>query len=143
MNEPQRVVFLCVANSARSQMAEGLARAMAPATAEVFSAGSQPSVVHPWAVRVMAEIGIDIGDHRSKGMDDVPLETADVIVTLCAEEVCPVTPPHVRRLAWPIPDPATAGTTDEERHTAFRAARDDIRGRLTALWPGATLPQSS
>jgi arsenate reductase len=94
------IVFLCVANSARSQMAEGLARAIAPAGEDYrfFSAGSQPGTLNPHAVRALAEQGIDIAHHRSKGLDDVPLAEADVIVTLCADEVCPFVPGNVQRL---------------------------------------------
>ena len=122
------VLFLCVGNSARSQMAEGLARAMAPAGNgyRFFSAGSKPGTLNPLAVRALAEAGIDIAHHRSKGLDDVPLADADVIVTLCAEEVCPFVPGAVRRLHWPLPDP-----TDLED---FRSARDELRRLLPALW---------
>jgi len=109
-------------------MAEGLARAMAPARNgyRFFSAGSQPGVLNPLAVRVLGEEGIDIAHHRSKGLDDVPLAEADVIVTLCAEEVCPYVPGAVQRLHWALPDP----TRVEE----FRAVRDELRRLLPALW---------
>jgi arsenate reductase (thioredoxin) len=124
------IVFLCVANAARSQMAEGLARATAPAGNgyRFFSAGSQPGALHPLAVRALAEEGIDIAHYRSKGLDDVPLAQADVIVTLCADEVCPFVPGPVRRLHWPLPDPA-----DLED---FRAVRDELRDLLPRLWSG-------
>jgi arsenate reductase len=120
------ILFLCVANSARSQMAEGLARAMAPPGYRLFSAGSRPEALNPLAVRVLAEQGIDIAHHQSKGLDDVPLAEADVIVTLCAEEVCPFVPGAVQRLHWPLPDPTDL--------TAFRAARDELRRLLPTLW---------
>jgi arsenate reductase len=120
------VVFLCVANAARSQMAEGLAREMAPAGYRFFSAGSQPGTLNPIAVKVLAEDGVDISHHRSKGMDDVPLAEADVIVTLCAEEVCPFVPGPVRKLHWPLQDPTDLAS--------FRAARDELRRRLPSLW---------
>ncbi|HEY5989616.1 MAG TPA: arsenate reductase ArsC [Streptosporangiaceae bacterium] len=121
-------MFLCVANSARSQMAEGLARAMAPPEQgyRFFSAGSQPGTLNPMAVRALAEQAIDISRHRAKGLDDVPLAEADVIVTLCAEEVCPFMPGAVQRLHWPLPDPTDI--------TGFRAARDELRRLLPALW---------
>ncbi len=128
------VVFVCVANSSRSQMAEGLARAKAPAGWRFFSAGSQPARVHPLAVKAMLEIGIDIGAQQSKGLDRVPLQEADVIVTLCAEEVCPVVPGGARHIHWPIPDPAAANGTEETRLAAFRAARDEIARRVETLW---------
>jgi arsenate reductase len=123
-------LFLCVANSARSQMAEGLARRLAPPGTTVYSAGSEPSSVNPLAVRAMAEIGIDISGQRSKSVDEIPVDRVDVVVTLCAEEVCPVFPGSVRRLQWPIDDPARAGGSDAERLEAFRRARDEIGRRL-------------
>jgi arsenate reductase len=127
--EPLRtVLFLCVANAARSQMAEGLARSMAPSGGDhrFFSAGSRPGTLNPLAVRALAEQGIDIAHHRSKGLDDVPVAEADVIVTLCAEEVCPFVPGKVQRLHWPLPDPTDLA--------GFRAVRDELRRRLPALW---------
>ncbi len=127
------ILFLCVANSARSQMAEGLARAAAPPGIEVYSAGSEPDRVRPLAVEVLAEIGIDIGGARSKGIDAIPVERIGTVVTLCAEEVCPVFPGDVRRLHWPIDDPAAATGTEEERKAAFRRARDAIRDRIGEL----------
>ncbi|MEX0744090.1 MAG: arsenate reductase ArsC, partial [Phycisphaeraceae bacterium] len=114
----KRILFLCVANSARSQMAEGLARRFLGPEVEVMSAGSQPSRLNPYAVEAMAEIGIDISTQRSKSIDEVPAEEFDYVVTLCAEEVCPVVPGRVRRLHWPIADPATSDaslTQDELR----------------------------
>jgi arsenate reductase len=123
------MLFLCVANAARSQMAEGLARTLAPAGNgyRFFSAGSQPGTVNPLAVRALAEQGIDIAHHRAKGLDDVPLAQADVIVTLCAEEVCPFVPggEKVRRIHWPLPDPTDLA--------GFRSVRDELRRRLAAL----------
>lgn len=121
------IVFLCVANSARSQMAEGLARALAPEGYRFLSAGSNPGALNPLAVRALAETGIDISHHRAKGLDDVPLAEADVVVTLCAEEVCPVVPGGVRRLHWPLPDPAPD-------LAAFRRVRDELRRLLPQLW---------
>lgn len=124
------IVFLCVANSARSQMAEGLARATAPAGWEVYSAGSRPGRLSSRAVEVMREIGIDISQQCAKGLDHVPLAAADVVVTLCAEEECPVAFTRARRLHWPFPDPA-AGDGDLE---GFRAVRDAIAERLRDFW---------
>ena len=123
------ILFLCVANSVRSQMAEGIARALAPQGVAVHSAGSHPSYVHPLAVVALAEIGIDITAQRSKGIEAVPLETVDTVVTLCAEESCPLPPSLTRRLHWPLPDP-TAGADPLE---GFRRVRDDLRGRIAAL----------
>src|SRR5512144_665969 len=86
---PRHLLFLCVANSARSQMAEGIARALAPASVRISSAGAQPSRLNPLAVKALAEIGIDISSHFSKGVDDLPAGGVDAVITLCAEEVCP------------------------------------------------------
>ena len=127
------VIFLCVQNSARSQMAEGIARAIAPPDVEVHSAGSAPSLVRPQAIAVMAEEGIDLGTHRSRGLDEVPIDRADLIVTLCAEEFCPVVP-GARALHWPIRDPAGHDEPWEEQLVRFRAARDELRARLEALF---------
>lgn len=129
-----RILFLCVANSARSQMAEGLARHMLGGV-EAMSAGSAPSSVNPHAVAVMAELGIDISGQRSTAVADVDVETVDVVVTLCAEEVCPLLPGRVRRLHWPIPDPAPGDdrAAPEAVRARFREARDRIRAHLETL----------
>lgn len=132
---PRRVLFLCVHNSARSQIAEGFAHALAPADAEIWSAGSEPGTVNPLAVEVMGEAGIDITAQRAKHLDDVPWAEADTVVTLCGEanDVCPPLPANVRRVHWPLPDPtAVSGARQAE---AFREARDEIRWRVASLWP--------
>lgn len=129
---PGAILFLCVANSARSQMAEGLARAMLGDRVPVLSAGSAPTRVNPYAVEVMAELGIDLGAHRSKAVDAVDPAAIGTVITLCAEEVCPAFLGQARRLHWPIPDPASPDPTipREEMLARFRAARDAIRARL-------------
>jgi arsenate reductase len=109
-------------------MAEGLARSLAPDGWTLFSAGSRPASVHPLAIQAMSEIGIDISHHRSKGLAEVPLESADIVVTLCAEEECPVANTRAARLSWPLPDPAAAASGDPLRR--FRAVRDELAGRL-------------
>jgi len=124
------ILFLCVANSARSQLAEGLARAAAPAGYRFLSAGSQPGQLNPLAVAVLREDGVDISHHHAKGLDAIPLDDVDMIVTLCAEEVCPVVPGNVRRLHWPIPDPTNL--------TSFREARNRLKMLLPRLWEGDT-----
>ena len=131
----KRILFLCVANSARSQMAEGLARRILGNNVEVMSAGSQPTKVNKHAVEVMAEIGIDIARYQSKPVDTIDLDRIDLIVTLCTEEVCPIAPGGVKRLHWPIPDPASSGLplSSEEFSERFRAARDRIKPRIEAL----------
>lgn len=139
----KRVLFLCVANSARSQMAEGLARRILGDGVEVLSAGSRPTRVNPCAIEVMAEIGIDISGRRSKSVDEIDTEGLDLVITLCAEEVCPVLPGRVRRLHWPIPDPASADPAlpPEEMRERFRAARDQIRARIEVLKALLDLPE--
>jgi arsenate reductase len=132
---PRRVLFLCVHNSARSQMAEGFARELKPADVEVWSAGTEPSRVHPMAIEVMGELGIDIANQASRHLDDVPWQEADTVVTLCgeAEEACPVLAGTVRRVHWPLPDPSRAPEADRVR--VFREVRDEIRWRVSSLWP--------
>jgi arsenate reductase len=88
--KPKHSLFLCVANSARSQMAEGIARALAPSGVKVSSAGSAPSQVNPLAIKVLAEIGIDISTQYSKSVADIPPADVDLVVTLCSEEECPL-----------------------------------------------------
>ncbi|MBS1123615.1 MAG: Arsenate reductase [Deltaproteobacteria bacterium] len=129
------ILFLCVANSARSQMAEGLAKSMLGPTVRVQSAGSKPSKVNPYAVEVMREIGIDLGGHHSKSVDTIDPSTVDTVVTLCAEEVCPVMLGQMSRLHWPIPDPACDDPrlTRDELLERFRTARDQLRGRIEVL----------
>ena len=132
---PRHVLFLCVHNSARSQIAEGFARALAPADTRVMSAGSDPRGVNPFAVEVMQEVGIDITGQRSQRIDDVPWREADTVVTLCgeAEGICPVVAGDVRRVHWPLPDPAAA--PEARRLAVFREVRDEIRWRVASLWP--------
>jgi arsenate reductase len=129
------ILFLCVANSARSQMAEGLARARLGARWPVESAGSAPSRVNPYAIEVMAELGIDLAAHRSRSVELIDPATVGLVVTLCAEEVCPAFLGDVRRLHWPIPDPATTdpSLSREALLARFRAARDTLRERIEGL----------
>ena len=127
------ILFLCVANSARSQMAEGIARSMVPAGTKVWSAGSRPTSVRPEAVAVLKEIGIDISHHRSKVVDEIPAAEVDTVITLCGEEECPVFLGKAERLHWGLPDPAAVGGAEEGRLTAFRNTRDELRRRIEAL----------
>ena len=124
------VLFLCVANSARSQMAEGLARAVTPKDREIYSAGSAPTHLNPFAREVMQELGIDISSHRSKTIDEIPSDRIGMVITLCAEEVCPVFPGNVERFHWPFEDPAVAQGSDEEVRKEFRRIRDQIRTKI-------------
>ena len=131
---PLHVLFLCVANSARSQMAEGIARSMAPAGVKISSAGSNPSQLNPLAIRALDEIGIDIRGHHSKSVDSIQPDGVDAVITFCAEEVCPVFLGKAKRVHWGMPDPAGAGSTDEEQLQSFRHVRDEIRRRFKVLF---------
>ena len=131
----RNIAFLCVANSARSQMAEGLARQMLGPDVNVMSAGSRPASVNPHAVEAMAEIGIDISAQQSKSVDDIDTDSLDLVITLCADEVCPILPGKVERLHWPLSDPANAdpSLSIEQVRERFRVARDEIRSRIDGL----------
>ncbi len=124
------ILFLCVANSARSQLAEAIARQMEPSL-DIWSAGSEPSHVRPQVRRVLDELGYDPRGLRSKSMFEVELDEIDVIVTLCREEQCPLLPGKKKHIAWPLPDPAAA--PEEELDEAFRATRDELIRRLPPL----------
>ena len=126
-----RILFLCVANSARSQMAEGLARALLGKDVEVMSAGSVPSHVNPLAIKALRELGIDIAHHQSKTVDTINPAGVDLVITLCADEVCPVFLGRAKRLHWPLPDPAAA--SGEAALQRFREVRDDLQKRILRL----------
>ncbi|MCB9764481.1 MAG: arsenate reductase ArsC [Alphaproteobacteria bacterium] len=129
------ILFLCVANSARSQMAEALARRRFGDAVRVQSAGSAPSRVNPYALRALAELGIDASDQRSKHVDTIDPSGVDLVITLCAEESCPIFLGDARRLSWAMPDPDRSGEdlSDAARMVHFRAARDAIAARLEEL----------
>ena len=131
---PRHILFLCVANSARSQMAEGIARSLAPASVTISSAGSTPSRVNPLAIRALDEIGLDIRGQSSKSVDTISPYGVDAVITLCAEEVCPVFLGKAHRVHWGLPDPAGAGNTEEEQLQAFRNVRDELRRRLAIIF---------
>lgn len=128
------ILFLCVANSARSQLAEGIARNLFP-TFRIQSAGSRPSRVNPYAIEALAEIGIDASGQTSKSVQDIDASSVDLVITLCAEEVCPVFLGQAERLHWPIPDPASEDPAiiPEQMRERFRSARDEIQKRLKLL----------
>ncbi len=130
----QKILFLCVANSARSQMAEGLARRLAPAGVEVFSAGSVPAKIHPHAVAALGRRGIDADGQFSKGFADVPIEEVDTVITLCEEEVCPPVPEHVTSLHWPHSDPAAESGAEAAVAASFDGVRDAIEDKLVAFF---------
>lgn len=128
------ILFLCVANSARSQLGEGLARQLFPGF-RIQSAGSRPSRVNPYAIEALGEEGIDASAHTSKSVADINPASVDLVITLCAEEVCPAFLGKAERLHWPIPDPASGdpAVSPEDLRSRFRATRDEIRGRLEEL----------
>lgn len=130
---PRHILFLCVANSARSQMAEGIARSLAPAGTKISSAGSEPTSVRRQAIEALREIGIDITEQRSKGFDEIE-RPVDAVITLCAEEVCPVWLEDATRVHWGLSDPATADGTEEQKLDAFRSVRDELLARLGVVF---------
>ena len=138
MSDTIKVMFVCTGNSARSQMAEGFARHYGQGRVEAHSAGMEPSRLNPYAVRVMREQGIDISGHQSKAFDWDLARQMDVVVTVCghANESCPVLPPEVKRLHWPLEDPAAAKGSDDEILTTFRQVRDQVESRVRELLRG-------
>ena len=137
LDSQRGVLFLCVANSARSQLAEALARHRFGPRIRVQSAGSQPSRVNPVAIEVLAEHGLSASGQHSKSVAEIDPATVGLVITLCAEEVCPVFLADVPRLHWPIPDPAPPAAGPPLGHDAllarFRQARDTIAARLATL----------
>jgi arsenate reductase len=127
MNGRVRLLFLCTGNSARSQMAEGFARHYGGDVLEVFSAGTQPTALHPLTVEVMREVGIDVSCHYAKGLSDVPAEM-DLVVTVCdqAAEACPLFAGTPETRHWSLPDPAAVEGSLEARREVFRRVRDQI-----------------
>jgi arsenate reductase len=132
---PIKVMFLCIGNSCRSQMAEGLAREIGKGMFDPYSAGLMAAGMHPRAVEVMRELGIDISKQKSKELDQDLVRKMDIVITLCdgAEEACPWTPPGVQRLHWPVKDPVGARGSREDILKEFRRARDEIKGRIDEL----------
>ncbi len=135
MAERNGILFLCVANSARSQMAEGLARMVFGERVPVASAGSEPSIVNSYAIEVMRELGVDISAQHSKSVLSIDRKYVGTVITLCAEEVCPAFLAEACRLHWPIPDPASKdpSLSREEMLIRFRQARDTLRDRIEGL----------
>jgi arsenate reductase len=132
MAERQRVLFLCVHNSARSQMAEGLLRARAGDRFEAFSAGNEATEVRPLAIAAMAEIGIDISGQYSKTTADLGGQRFDYVITVCddAREACPYYGNATHQIHWGFDDPAAATGTDDERLAVFRRVRDEIAAQI-------------
>ncbi len=131
------VLFLCVANSARSQMAEGIARSIAPPGVTIWSAGSRPTKVCVEAVAVLKEIGIDISSHHSKAVSEIPADEVDTVITLCAEEKCPVFLGKAERLHWGLLDPAVASGSEKDRLSEFRKTRNELQRRIEVLLKGS------
>ena len=130
----QRILFLCTHNSARSQMAEGLLRALGGDRFAAFSAGTEATHVRPLAIRAMRDLGIDIAGQESKTLDRYLGEPFDAVITVCdaANEACPVFPGAARRLHWSFDDPSRATGTEEEQLAVYRRVRDAIRARIEA-----------
>jgi arsenate reductase (thioredoxin) len=133
----RRVLFLCTHNSARSQMAEGLLRALAGDRFDVASAGTEQTAVRPLAITAMDEVGVDLRTHRSKTLDRFVGERWDYVITVCdsANESCPVFPGAANRLHWSFPDPSRAEGTDQEKLAVYREVRDQIAARLREWLP--------
>lgn len=142
----KRVLFLCTGNSCRSQMAEGTLRELAGNEFEVTSAGTNPTRLNPMAVRVMAEVAIDIIGQYSKSIDEMRTRQFDYVITVCdrAREACPIFPYDALELHWSLEDPAEATGTEEERLSVFRRVRDEIAQRVRDFLGGqASVPASS
>jgi len=137
MSEKKRVLILCTGNSARSQMAEGLLRALGGGRFEVASAGTRPGSVRPEAVAAMREVGIDISGQRSKSVDEFRGREFDTVITVCdnARESCPVFPAGTERVHWSFDDPAAAEGDEAARLAVFRRVREEIKARLRE-WAG-------
>ena len=136
MKPRKGILFVCLGNMARSQVAEGIARKLAPPGIAVFSAGLAPTFqVNPIAVEIMAEVGIDISRQYSKTLKEIPMDRVDLVVTLCTDQEgnCPVVPGAVRHLHWPLPDPGWAPTEDGVR-IGFRQVREELFRRITELF---------
>jgi len=137
MTDKKRVLFLCIGNSCRSQMAEGLLRHMAPERFDVHSAGALAAGLSFRAARVMAEIGINIAYHRSKLAGEFAGQDFDYVITVCdgsAETPCPAFLGQAgRQLHWPFTDPAFVAGTEEQVLDVFRRVRDQIRDRLRSF----------
>lgn len=131
----KKIYFLCTGNSCRSQMAEGFAKQMFGLDWEVASAGIETHGVNPFAIKAMAEVGIDLSHNTSKLIDTNYLNQCDLVVTLYgdARDRCPMTPPTVKKLHWPLPDPAQATGTEIEKMEVFRKVRDQIHQNVQNL----------
>ncbi len=133
------ILVLCTGNSCRSHLAEGLLRAASQGRFRVASAGSKPAgYVHPLAIAVMQEVGIDISGHHSKHLNEFLGQPVETVITVCgnADQVCPIFPGQVNRHHWGFDDPAHATGTDAEKLAVFRRVRDEIRRVFEAYAAG-------
>ncbi len=133
------ILILCTGNSCRSHLAEGILRAALGSGWRIESAGSRPAgYVHPLAIRVLAEIGIDISGHRSKHLDEFLQDQIETVITVCgnADQACPIFPGQANRHHFPFDDPAHATGTEDEQLAVFRRVRDEIRAVFTAYAAG-------
>jgi arsenate reductase (thioredoxin) len=131
-----KILFMCVANSARSQLAEAIAKQIFGNSADIRSAGSRPATVNPFAIRALKEINAETQNLSSKAVENLPrdfVEGIDFVITLCAEEVCPVIITKAKKLHWPMPDPAGKNGTDEDHMNRFRDTRDQLKSKLAAF----------
>jgi arsenate reductase len=130
-----RILFLCTGNSCRSQMAEGWARQLGGGHIEAQSAGIEAHGKNPRAIAVMSEAGVDISGQQSTRVTDAMIRAADIVVTVCghADEHCPALPAGVKKIHWPLSDPAKATGSEDEIMAQFRATRDEVRRRVTEL----------
>ena len=129
----KRVLILCTGNSCRSQMAEGFLRHLGGDRFEVFSAGIKPTEVNPLAIKVMAEVGIDISSHRSKSAMEFIKQQFDYVITVCdnVKQTCPVFPGKYKKIHWDLEDPAEASGSEEDRLVVFRKIRDQIQNNIS------------
>ena len=140
-----RLLFLCTHNAARSQIAEGILRDLSKGTVEVYSAGTEPTDVHPLAIRALQEVGTDISAQRSKYVDEFAGQTFDFVVTLCdnAREVCPVFPGAPERIHWSFSDPGAVQGTEEERLQSFSQTARELAMRLRPFLSLVERPHSN
>ena len=135
MTKRLNILFLCTGKSCRSQMAEGWTRRLGGDRVDVQSAGIEAHGKNPRAIAIMADAGIDISGQESTIVDNAMLARADIVVTVCghADEQCPVLPPGVQKIHWPLTDPAKASGNEEQVMGAFRATRDEVEQRVRGL----------
>ena len=140
-----KMLFICTGNSARSQMAEGLTRAMSDGQVECYSAGTEPKPIHPLAIRAMAEVGLDISKNVCKGLAQFLDEDFDYVISVCARaaETCPTWPRSREQIRWHFDDPAEAAAPEEDRLRVFRRVRNEIQQRLSLMMLAAKIPMKA